>query len=99
MRRTNPRYPNSIRAAFRRASLGLFVALARVGSAFAQGTSPWENAVSVLQAAFTGARFEKSLVLRSQCSARRAGGSGLQGFAGVVTKRRNGRESNATSRA
>ena len=38
----------------RRLSLAAAVALALAGSARAQGTSPWENAVNVLQTAFTG---------------------------------------------
>jgi len=37
-----------------RVPLALGIALAMAGSARAQGTSPWENAVTVLQTAFTG---------------------------------------------
>ena len=40
--------------AVQRSPLAFAVALAMAGSARAQGTSPWENAVTVLQTAFTG---------------------------------------------
>lgn len=40
--------------AAQRLPLALGIALAMSGSARAQGTSPWENAVTVLQTAFTG---------------------------------------------
>lgn len=37
-----------------RGSAGIAVMLATASGTFAQGTSPWENAVNVLQASFTG---------------------------------------------
>jgi len=40
--------------AAQRMPLALGIVLALSGSARAQGTSPWENAVTVLQTAFTG---------------------------------------------
>ena len=40
--------------AIRRWSLAIGVTLAVAGRAQAQGNSPWENAVTVLQTAFTG---------------------------------------------
>jgi type IV secretion system protein TrbC len=45
---------NAARTALWRLSTGFAMMLATAGGAFAQGTSPWENAVNVLQAAFTG---------------------------------------------
>jgi type IV secretory pathway VirB2 component (pilin) len=41
-------------AVLRRGSIALGVALTLATRAFAQGNSPWENAVNVLQQAFTG---------------------------------------------
>ena len=52
--RAGLRYRNAIRTAVHRGSLAIFAMLVTAGGAFAQGTSPWENAVNVLQAAFTG---------------------------------------------
>ena len=45
---------NARAATLRRGSIVLGVALTVATRAFAQGNSPWENAVNVLQAAFTG---------------------------------------------
>jgi TrbC/VIRB2 pilin len=54
--KTHFRYRNELAAALLRGSLGLGTTLLLAGNAFAQtgGTSPWENAVNVLQTAFTG---------------------------------------------
>lgn len=54
MSRFKSQYWKTIAVAIRRGPLALGVALAMAGSAHAQGTSPWENAVTVLQTAFTG---------------------------------------------
>ena len=43
-----------IRRMLWRGSVSITVMLATAGGTFAQGTSPWENAVNVLQASFTG---------------------------------------------
>ena len=43
-----------LRKAAERWPFVLGIMLAMAGSAHAQGTSPWENAVTVLQTAFTG---------------------------------------------
>ena len=45
---------NTVPAAFRRGPIGIVTALATASGVFAQGNSPWENAVNVLQTAFTG---------------------------------------------
>jgi type IV secretory pathway VirB2 component (pilin) len=56
MRRLNLRYRNTPAVTIRRGALVLGTTLAMAASAFAQaqGNSPWENAVNVLQTAFTG---------------------------------------------
>ena len=48
------RVANAGAAVLRRGSIVLGVALTLASCAFAQGNSPWENAVNVLQQAFTG---------------------------------------------
>lgn len=48
------RVANARAAVLRRGSVALGVALTLATCAFAQGNSPWENAVNVLQQAFTG---------------------------------------------
>lgn len=48
------RAANARAAVLRRGCIALGVALGAATGAFAQGTSPWENAVNVLQTAFTG---------------------------------------------
>lgn len=45
---------NAVRRTLWRGSAGIVVMLATASGTFAQGTSPWENAVNVLQTAFTG---------------------------------------------
>jgi type IV secretory pathway VirB2 component (pilin) len=56
MQRLNFRYRNALAVALLRGSLALGTTLLLAGNAFAQtgGASPWENAVNVLQTAFTG---------------------------------------------
>lgn len=56
MRRLNLRYRNTLAVTVRRGALALGTTLVMAASAFAQaqGNSPWENAVNVLQTAFTG---------------------------------------------
>lgn len=54
MSRLALRYRNALAITLRRGALILGTTLAMAGSTFAQGTSPWENAVNVLQTAFTG---------------------------------------------
>ena len=51
-RKSHHRNPLAITLHLWPAALGITLAMA--GSAQAQGTSPWENAVTVLQTAFTG---------------------------------------------
>jgi len=48
------RFQNAIRMTARRASLVVAATLVMAATTLAQGTSPWENAVTVLQTAFTG---------------------------------------------
>ena len=52
--RLKSRAANARAAMLRRGSIVLGVALTVATRAFAQGNSPWENAVNVLQTAFTG---------------------------------------------
>jgi len=56
MQKLNFRYRNAPAVALLRGALALGAALALAGNALAQtgGASPWENAVNVLQTAFTG---------------------------------------------
>jgi type IV secretion system protein TrbC len=56
MRRRNLWWSNRITVTVRRGALAIGSTLATAGSVFAQahGNSPWENAVNVLQTAFTG---------------------------------------------
>lgn len=54
MRALNLPNRNAVRTILWRGSVGFGVMLGTAADTFAQGTSPWENAVNVLQAAFTG---------------------------------------------
>jgi type IV secretory pathway VirB2 component (pilin) len=54
MRRLKLQYRMRLTRATHRCLLLLGITLALAGSAQAQGNSPWENAVTVLQTAFTG---------------------------------------------
>jgi len=56
MKRPRSTRSKSLEPFVRNTTIGVFVALALAGNAFAQagGASPWENAVNVLQTAFTG---------------------------------------------
>jgi type IV secretory pathway VirB2 component (pilin) len=54
MHRLKLQHARKFAIAKQRYLLLLGIALAMAGSAQAQGTSPWENAVTVLQTAFTG---------------------------------------------
>lgn len=54
MRCLNKLERNRVRITFLRWLLALFTTLVMAARAQAQGNSPWENAVNVLQAAFTG---------------------------------------------
>jgi type IV secretion system protein TrbC len=54
MERTKIQKQKVLTSAAERWPLVLGITLAMAGSAQAQGTSPWENAVTVLQTAFTG---------------------------------------------
>ena len=54
MRSLKQHHRNKLPMAVRRGSLALGITLAMAGGAQAQGNSPWENAVNVLQTAFTG---------------------------------------------
>lgn len=56
MRRVNPQYSKALRTTTRKACLAVATTLITATGALAQaqGNSPWENAVNVLQTAFTG---------------------------------------------
>jgi len=56
MKRLRPMRWQSFRPVVRNTTIGVSAALLLAGNAFAQaaGNSPWENAVNVLQTAFTG---------------------------------------------
>jgi len=56
MYRRNLQFQETFAATARRLSFAIITALATAASAFGQslGNSPWENAVNVLQQAFTG---------------------------------------------
>jgi type IV secretory pathway VirB2 component (pilin) len=56
MKKLRPMRWQSFRPVFRNTTIGVSAALLLAGNAFAQaaGNSPWENAVNVLQTAFTG---------------------------------------------
>ena len=54
MRRINSKKHAHFFGAIQRWPLTLGIILAMAGTARAQGTSPWENAVNVLQQSFTG---------------------------------------------
>lgn len=54
MERAKIQKQTALTRAAKRWPLVLGIALAMAGGAQAQGTSPWENAVTVLQTAFTG---------------------------------------------
>ena len=54
MSKRKPHHRNPLATALHRWPVALGITLALARSAQAQGTSPWENAVTVLQTAFTG---------------------------------------------
>lgn len=54
MRKCNLRYQSSHRVTVLRGTVTFGATLAMAARALAQGNSPWENAVNVLQTAFTG---------------------------------------------
>src|ERR1700738_3968614 len=56
MKKLGPMGWQSFRPVVRKTTIGVSAALLLAGNAFAQaaGNSPWENAVNVLQTAFTG---------------------------------------------
>ncbi len=54
MKKLRPPHQSAWKSILRKSALSIGTALAFAGNAFAQGNSPWENAVNVLQQAFTG---------------------------------------------
>ena len=81
------RFQNVIRMTARRASLMVAATLAMAATTLAQATSPWENAVTVLQTAFTGT-IAKGLALVAIVSGGLTfafgEGGGKRTFAGIV---------------